>query len=96
MAHGATHYTHWFVPMTGSTAEKHDSFLTPTGEVLWSGTYVPADQFAQGHVPALTLHLPAQQAPFGAAGHGVLGDGRSRRPRPDPPSPVRHGPRTCS
>jgi len=32
MAHGATHYTHWFVPMTGSTAEKHDSFLTPTGE----------------------------------------------------------------
>src|SRR6476660_1990840 len=32
MAHGATHYTHWFVPMTGSTAEKHDSFLTPAGE----------------------------------------------------------------
>ena len=32
MAHGATHYTHWFVPMTGSTAEKHDSFLSPTGD----------------------------------------------------------------
>ena len=32
LSHGATHYTHWFVPMTGSTAEKHDSFLTPTGE----------------------------------------------------------------
>ena len=32
LAHGATHYTHWFVPMTGSTAEKHDSFLTPTGD----------------------------------------------------------------
>src|SRR3954468_2117492 len=32
MAHAATHYTHWFVPMTGSTAEKHDSFLTPAGE----------------------------------------------------------------
>ncbi|HEY7599311.1 MAG TPA: glutamine synthetase III [Candidatus Limnocylindrales bacterium] len=32
LAHGATHYTHWFVPMTGSTAEKHDSFLVPTGE----------------------------------------------------------------
>ncbi|MFN8622946.1 MAG: glutamine synthetase III [Chloroflexota bacterium] len=32
MAHGATHYTHWFVPMTGSTAEKHDSFLAPTGQ----------------------------------------------------------------
>jgi glutamine synthetase len=32
MAHGATHYTHWFVPMTGSTAEKHDSFLSPLGD----------------------------------------------------------------
>ena len=32
LAHGATHYTHWFVPMTGSTAEKHDSFLTPSGD----------------------------------------------------------------
>ena len=27
---GATHYTHWFQPMTGSTAEKHDSFITPS------------------------------------------------------------------
>jgi glutamine synthetase len=30
MEHGATHFTHWFQPMTGLTAEKHDSFLTPT------------------------------------------------------------------
>jgi glutamine synthetase len=30
--HGATHYTHWFQPMTGITAEKHDSFLSPTEE----------------------------------------------------------------
>ena len=29
---GATHYTHWFQPMTGITAEKHDSFLSPCGE----------------------------------------------------------------
>jgi len=28
---GATHYTHWFQPMTGKTAEKHDSFLSPNG-----------------------------------------------------------------
>jgi len=28
---GATHYTHWFQPLTGVTAEKHDSFVTPTG-----------------------------------------------------------------
>ncbi|MCS6807276.1 MAG: glutamine synthetase III [Bacteroidota bacterium] len=27
--HGATHFTHWFQPLTGSTAEKHDSFITP-------------------------------------------------------------------
>ncbi len=30
--HGATHYTHWFQPMTGITAEKHDSFISPAGD----------------------------------------------------------------
>ncbi|MDD2403810.1 MAG: glutamine synthetase III [Victivallaceae bacterium] len=30
--HGATHFTHWFLPLTGSTAEKHDSFLEPVGD----------------------------------------------------------------
>ena len=29
---GATHFTHWFQPMTGITAEKHDSFITPAGD----------------------------------------------------------------
>ena len=29
---GATHFTHWFQPMTGVTAEKHDSFISPTGD----------------------------------------------------------------
>ncbi len=29
---GATHFTHWFQPLTGLTAEKHDSFLTPSGD----------------------------------------------------------------
>mgnify|MGYP000113884003 FL=1 len=36
---GATHYTHWFQPLTGVTAEKHDSFITaplPSGKVLMS------------------------------------------------------------
>src|SRR5215471_12634514 len=34
--HGATHYTHWFQPLTGITAEKHDSFLqiTPDGKAV--------------------------------------------------------------
>ncbi len=32
MSKGATHYTHWFQPLTGSTAEKHDSFFDPQAE----------------------------------------------------------------
>lgn len=32
VGHGATHFTHWFQPMTGGTAEKHDSFISPTGD----------------------------------------------------------------
>ena len=32
MEKGATHFTHWFQPMTGITAEKHDSFISPDGE----------------------------------------------------------------
>ena len=32
MSRGATHYTHWFLPLTGSSAEKHDSFLEPTSD----------------------------------------------------------------
>lgn len=42
LANGATHYTHWFQPLTGSTAEKHDSFFTPleNGQAMerFSGT----------------------------------------------------------
>ena len=36
--HGATHFTHWFQPLTGITAEKHDSFITPhlTDALSWS------------------------------------------------------------
>lgn len=32
MAKGATHYTHWFQPLTGTTAEKHDAFFEPSGD----------------------------------------------------------------
>ncbi|MCQ2506531.1 MAG: glutamine synthetase III [Lachnospiraceae bacterium] len=32
VAQGATHYTHWFQPLTGKTAEKHDSFITPASD----------------------------------------------------------------
>ena len=34
LAKGATHFTHWFQPLTGGTAEKHDAFLEPTGVAL--------------------------------------------------------------
>ena len=30
LSHGASHYTHWFIPLTGAAAEKHDTFLEPT------------------------------------------------------------------
>ena len=32
LEHGCTHFTHWFQPMTGITAEKHDSFISPAGD----------------------------------------------------------------
>lgn len=37
LEHGATHFTHWFQPMTGITAEKHESFIAPTATaaLLW-------------------------------------------------------------
>ena len=34
---GATHYTHWFQPLTGITSEKHDGFVSPVGGVLRQG-----------------------------------------------------------
>ena len=36
LEHGATHFTHWFQPMTGYTAEKHDSFISPAGSTGYS------------------------------------------------------------
>ena len=35
---GATHFTHWFQPLTGVTAEKHDSFITPSP--IFFGNYI--------------------------------------------------------
>ncbi len=43
VAKGATHFCHWFLPMTGLTAEKHDAFVTPTADdkalVEFSGNF---------------------------------------------------------
>ena len=41
LENGCTHFTHWFQPMTGITAEKHDSFIAPAadGRVIMDGSY---------------------------------------------------------
>ena len=68
LAHGATHYTHWFVPMTGSTAEKHDSFLTPTGD----GTTIAefsGRNLVQGEPDASSFPSGGIRATFEARGY---------------------------
>ena len=40
--HGATHFTHWFQPLTGITAEKHDSFISPRAGRTASSWSFPA------------------------------------------------------
>ena len=91
LAHGATHYTHWFVPMTGSTAEKHDSFLD-------AGRRGPHDRRVLGQEPAPGRAgrqlLPVGRHPRhvrGARLHRVgrhiadLPPGRAERRHPDHP-----------
>ncbi|MHB8765077.1 MAG: glutamine synthetase III family protein [Deferrisomatales bacterium] len=65
---GATHYTHWFQPLTGSTAEKHDSFITPTGDggviMEFSGK-----QLIQGEPDASSFPSGGLRATFEARGY---------------------------
>ena len=66
--HGATHYTHWFQPMTGLTAEKHDSFLRPseggTAILKFSGR-----QLSQGEPDASSFPSGGLRATFEARGY---------------------------
>ena len=59
---GATHFTHWFQPMTGLTAEKHDGFISPTedGQVImdFSGKDVGRPQ---SHLRGARLHCLGSQ-----------------------------------
>ncbi len=68
MEHGATHYTHWFQPLTGSTAEKHDAFLTPTTDggaiERFSG-----DQLVQGEPDASSFPSGGIRETFEARGY---------------------------
>ncbi|MBU0482982.1 MAG: glutamine synthetase III [Proteobacteria bacterium] len=65
---GATHYTHWFQPLTGSTAEKHDSFISPTddgGVILeFSGK-----QLIQGEPDASSFPSGGLRVTFEARGY---------------------------
>ena len=65
---GATHYTHWFQPMTGLTAEKHDSFLVPDGRggVI---TEFSGDQLVQGEPDASSFPSGGIRATFEARGY---------------------------
>jgi glutamine synthetase len=68
MAHGATHYTHWFVPMTGSTAEKHDSFLSPVGEGATIAEF-SGKNLLQGEPDASSFPSGGIRATFEARGY---------------------------
>jgi glutamine synthetase len=65
---GATHYTHWFQPLTGSTAEKHDSFYAPTTE----GTAIAefsGKELIQGEPDASSFPTGGIRATFEARGY---------------------------
>src|SRR3954466_175865 len=68
LAHGATHFTHWFVPMTGSTAEKHDSFLTPSGEAQTIAEF-SGKNLVQGEPDASSFPSGGIRATFEARGY---------------------------
>ena len=65
---GATHFTHWFQPMTGITAEKHDSFISPTDE----GTVImefKGKELVQGEPDASSFPSGGLRATFEARGY---------------------------
>ena len=68
MEKGATHYTHWFQPLTGSTAEKHDSFYGPAGD----GTAIAefsGKELIQGEPDASSFPTGGIRATFEARGY---------------------------
>ncbi|ERL10315.1 glutamine synthetase [Olsenella profusa DSM 13989] len=67
---GATHFTHWFQPLTGITSEKHDSFITPKGD----GTILMAfsgKELVQGEPDASSFPSGGLRATFEARGYTV-------------------------
>lgn len=66
--HGATHYTHWFQPLTGITAEKHDSFISPSpdGGVIMEFS---GKELIQGEPDASSFPSGGLRATFEARGY---------------------------
>ena len=66
--HGATHFTHWFQPMTGFTAEKHDSFINPVGngEVIMEFS---GKELVKGEPDASSFPSGGLRATFEARGY---------------------------
>jgi len=65
---GATHFTHWFQPLTGSTAEKHDSFLKPTGDGR-AITQFRGSELVQGEPDASSFPSGGLRPTFEARGY---------------------------
>ena len=68
MEKGATHYTHWFQPLTGSTAEKHDSFYGPTGDGAAIAEF-SGKELIQGEPDASSFPTGGIRATFEARGY---------------------------
>lgn len=68
MEKGATHYTHWFQPLTGLTAEKHDSFVTPTSDGSAISQF-SGKELIQGEPDASSLPSGGLRATFEARGY---------------------------
>ena len=68
MERGATHFTHWFQPLTGSTAEKHDSFYNPTGDGNALAEF-SGKELIQGEPDASSFPTGGVRATFEARGY---------------------------
>lgn len=68
ISHGATHYTHWFQPLTGITSEKHDSFLDPVGDGS-AITKFSGKELIQGEPDASSFPNGGLRATFEARGY---------------------------
>src|SRR5829696_2612448 len=68
MERGATHFTHWFQPLTGSTAEKHDSFYAPAGDGTALADF-SGKELIQGEPDASSFPTGGIRATFEARGY---------------------------